>query len=54
MNGIEQVNYVVRFTGWRSDGVTAKFEFLASGSQQAAAVGMLFLVARADNAIILF
>ena len=54
MNGIEQVKYVVRFTGWRSDGVTAKFEFLASGSQQAGgrAVGLLFLVARVDNAMI--
>lgn len=31
MNGIGQVTYVVKFTGWRSDGVTAKFEFLASG-----------------------
>ena len=31
MNGIEQGasrKYVVIFTGWRSDGVTAKFDFL--------------------------
>ena len=56
MNGIEQGasrKYVVIFTGWRSDGVTAKFDFLrlAVSRQPRGRFAVFFLARRQCNMI---